>query len=370
MKATDRQQRSVRYLGWLLPAVFMSCSSSYQAPIDDRSTRLEREAPIIVVDGQTMPSAPRAATTSAPASTTPSAPVGASDTVVRPVAVGTGITRSVTRSSIPPAESAPVSAAPAVTPPTSAAVQQSAPGTASVAAPTVSTAAPTSGQSTPAGAGGVHIVSQGDTLYSIAFAHNLDVRSLALANNLNPPYTIFPGQRLSLSAAGVTEAAISAVPRIPAAPAGESAPASGQRPQASVEARRTGSVATRSVDGVNWQWPADGRLLSTFSEAGPARGIDIAGNQGQPVYAAADGDVVYAGRGIQGAGNLVILRHSARHLSAYMYNSSMLVSEGDSVRAGDKIAEVGTGPNGRELLHFEVRVDGKPVDPVRYLPNR
>jgi lipoprotein NlpD len=79
---------------------------------------------------------------------------------------------------------------------------------------------------------------------------------------------------------------------------------------------------------------------------------------------------VYAGRGIQGAGNLVILRHSARHLSAYMYNSAMIVGEGDRVRAGDKIAEIGTAPNGRDMLHFEVRVDGKPADPVRYLPGR
>lgn len=365
MKASNSQRFSVRHLAVLLPLGIMACSSSYQAPVDDRSSRLEREAPIIVVDGQTMSSAPRSgASTVSSSSAASSAPVGASDTVVRPVAVGTGITRSVTRSSLPPSDSAPVTTTPAPTTGNNPApvnsnnpVAVNNPVASNVAAPV-------------AAAGGVHVVAQGDTLYSIAFAHNLDVRSLALANNLNPPYTIFPGQRLSLSATGVTEAAISAVPRIPAAPAGESAPSSGQRPQASVEARRVGSVPTRDIEGVNWQWPADGRLLSTFSESGPARGIDIAGNQGQPVYAAADGDVVYAGRGIPGAGNLIILRHSARHLSAYMYNSNMLVSEGDSVRAGDKIAEVGTGPNGRELLHFEVRVDGKPVDPVRYLPNR
>ncbi|MDP2091391.1 MAG: peptidoglycan DD-metalloendopeptidase family protein, partial [Pseudohongiella sp.] len=124
------------------------------------------------------------------------------------------------------------------------------------------------------------------------------------------------------------------------------------------------------VEGVSWQWPADGRLLSTFSETSAARGIDIAGISGQAVYAAADGDVVYAGSGIQGAGNLVIVRHNDRYLSAYMHNSTMLVREGDQVRAGDKIAEMGAGPNGRDMLHFEVRVDGKPVDPVRYLPNR
>jgi lipoprotein NlpD len=219
-------------------------------------------------------------------------------------------------------------------------------------------------------AGAVHVVAQGDTLYSIAFAHNMDVRNLALANNLATPYTIFPGQRLSLSASAVSASALSAVPQIPAAPAGEAAPDAGRRPQAAIDARRTGSVNTREVEGVSWQWPADGRLLSTFSEASAVRGIDIAGIRGQPVYAAADGDVVYAGSGIQGAGNLVIVRHNDRHLSAYMHNSAMLVGEGDRVRAGDKIAEIGSGPNGRDMLHFEVRVDGKPVDPVRYLPQR
>jgi len=213
-------------------------------------------------------------------------------------------------------------------------------------------------------------VARGDTLYSIAWAHNIDYRRLALVNNLSAPYTIYPGQRLILSESGVSEAAISALPVIPASPAGEAIVAGGQRPQAAMDARRTGSVNTRQVEGVSWQWPSDGRLLSTFSTSGANRGIDIAGMQGQPVYAAADGDVVYAGRGIQGAGNLVILRHSARHLSAYMHNNSLLVGEGDRVRAGDKIAEMGTGPNGRDMLHFEVRVDGKPVDPVRYLPGR
>jgi lipoprotein NlpD len=325
-----------------------ACGGGYQAPLDDRSSTLERSGPLIVVDGQAMPSSSRPvpATTAPASSPANSAPVGSSATVVRPVAVGSGISRSVTRSE--PVSAASVEPTPAN--PSPAPINQT-----SVAVPS---------------SGAVHVVAQGDTLYSIAFAHNIDVRSLALANNLAAPYTIFPGQRLNLSAAGVSAAAINAVPQIPAAPAGESAPASGQRPQAAIDARRTGSVNTRQVEGVSWQWPADGRLLSTFSESGAARGIDIAGTQGEAVFAAADGDVVYAGRGIPGAGNLLILRHSERHLSAYMHNSSMLVAEGDNVRAGDKIAEIGTGPSGRDLLHFEVRVDGKPVDPVRYLPNR
>lgn len=322
-------------VGLSYPRVFIApvlmllaaCASDYQAPVDDRSSRLERESPLIIVDGRAVPAPARAPVVTTSSSSDSAAVVGAASTVVGTVTVGSGISRSsVTR--VP------------------------------------------AGPSVAAQSGATHVVAQGDTLYSIAFAHNMDVRSLALANNLATPYTIYPGQRLSVSALGVSASAIDAVPQIPAAPAGEAAPDTGRRPQAAIDERRTGSVNTREVDGVIWQWPAEGRLLSTFSEASAARGIDIAGETGQAVYAAADGDVVYAGSGIQGAGNLVIVRHNERHLSAYMHNSAMLVGEGDRVRAGDKIAEIGSGPNGRDMLHFEVRVDGKPVDPVRYLPMR
>jgi lipoprotein NlpD len=370
--SVDGFYRTARLMLCPLALVLGACASGYQAPIDDRSSSLERSAPLIVVDGQALPASSRTpANTTASTNSAASAPVGSAATVVRPVSVGTGISRSATRTELPAAASAADSVV----------VQQTAPGQSSASPsannnvpPSISprqvAPAPVAASTAASSAGGTHVVAQGDTLYSIAFAHSIDVRSLALTNNLAAPYTIFPGQRLNLNATGVTAAAISAVPEIPAAPAGEAAPTTGQRPQAAIDARRTGSVSTRQVGGVNWQWPADGRLLSTFSESGAARGIDISGTQGQAVFAAADGDVVYSGRGIQGAGNLLILRHNERHLSAYMHNSSMLVAEGDNVRAGDKIAEIGTGPNGRDLLHFEIRVDGKPVDPVRYLPNR
>ena len=363
--------RSPRVLLSML-IVLAGCASDYQAPLDDRSSRLEREAPVIVVDGQTVPAttrAPVATSTGNPTASTTA--VGSAATVVRPIATGSGISRaSVTRTPVGNESSASAGQAPA-NQSSNASIQ---PAAQAPAQSTVQSPAPVSAQQVPAQSavptGAVHVVGQGDTLYSIAFAHNMDVRSLALANNLVTPYTIYPGQRLSLSATGVTASAIDAVPQIPAAPAGESAPDTGRRPQAAMDARRTGSVNTRQVDGVTWQWPADGRLLSTFSETSGNRGIDVAGISGQAVYAAADGDVVYAGSGIQGAGNLVIVRHNDRYLSAYMHNSTMLVREGDQVRAGDKIAEMGAGPNGRDMLHFEVRVDGKPVDPVRYLPNR
>lgn len=359
-----------------------ACASEYQAPMDDRSTALERTPPVIVPSGQTAPATQRNApqVSSSGADSSGSAPVsqgavGASTTVVRPVAVGGGIGRtSLGRSPLTEDESAdnpangqsPASAASPGTPSS----QSSSTPTSSTSSSTSTSSAPAASSAPRSGGATTHTVARGDTLYSIAWTHSIDYRRLALANNLAAPYTIYPGQQLVLTESGVSESAVSALPDIPASPAGEAIADAGQRPQAAVDARRTGSVNTRSVEGVNWQWPADGRLLSTFSETGNARGVDISGMQGQAVYAAADGDVVYAGRGIQGAGNLVILRHSARHLSAYMYNRDMLVGEGDSVRAGDKIAEMGSGPNGRDMLHFEVRVDGKPVDPVRYLPNR
>jgi lipoprotein NlpD len=358
----------------LIAPVFMllaACASNYQAPVDDRSSRLEREAPMIIVDGRAVPASARAPVTTTSSSSESAAAVGAASTVVGTVSVGSGISRSsVTRVAAAPSavDVAPVNQAPLNQRP---ATSQAAPARSAQSEGNVflQSSAP-SASSVSAQSGATHVVAQGDTLYSIAFAHNMDVRSLALANNLATPYTIYPGQRLSVSASGVSASAIDAVPQIPAAPAGEAAPDPGRRPQAAIDERRTGSVNTREVDGVTWQWPAEGRLLSTFSEASAARGIDIAGNRGQAVYAAADGDVVYAGSGIQGAGNLVIVRHNDRHLSAYMHNSAMLVGEGDRVSAGDKIAEIGSGPSGRDMLHFEVRVDGKPVDPVRYLPMR
>ena len=106
------------------------------------------------------------------------------------------------------------------------------------------------------------------------------------------------------------------------------------------------------------------------SQAGLNKGLDISGTRGESVLAAADGDVVYSGRDIQGNGDLIIIRHSDRYLSAYAHNSVMLVSEGSRVRAGEKIAEIGENPGGIAMLHFEIREDGKSIDPTRLLPAR
>jgi lipoprotein NlpD len=131
------------------------------------------------------------------------------------------------------------------------------------------------------------------------------------------------------------------------------------------------SYSTPAADPRRWIWPTEGRLLSRFRANDPARkGIDISGRPGQPVVASAAGQVVYSGSGLIGYGELIIIKHSDRMLSAYAHNRKRLVSEGQQVTAGSKIAEMGTNDRNQALLHFEIRVNGTPEDPLKYLPRR
>lgn len=217
------------------------------------------------------------------------------------------------------------------------------------------------------GSGQTHRVQRGDTLYSIAFQHDMDFRALALANNLNPPYTIFVDQELNLDVGrSVAPTGVSSVGNL-GTPVTNSSVAQAQGTDGA-----SGGLLRQPI-GANaepsWQWPLSGRIIRGF-ENGQNKGIDIGARVGDPVYAAGAGDVVYSGRGIQGAGELIILRHSDRYLSAYAYNSAMLVQEGDRVTAGQQIAEAGVGSTGAPSLHFEIRVDGKSVDPTGLLPGR
>lgn len=215
-----------------------------------------------------------------------------------------------------------------------------------------------------------HRVRSGETLFSIAFQHDLDFRSLAIANGLNPPYTIFVDQvlNLTLSSGGTQTRGSIANSRLGSAVSNNAAARS--------QAGNTGAgrvlrqpVNSSSAGNPAWQWPHQGRLLRGF-QAGVNKGLDIGGNRGDAVLAAGDGDVVYSGRDIQGTGELIIIRHNDRYLSAYAHNSVMLVSEGSRVRAGEKIAEVGENPAGIAMLHFEIRRDGNSIDPARLLPSR
>lgn len=225
--------------------------------------------------------------------------------------------------------------------------------------------------------GATTIVSRGDTLYGIAFRNGIDVRDLAAWNRIGPPYTIYPGQRLRLFPAGGSRVASPSPPRRPPVNAAPLPRTPATRPAASAATapaipRAAAPVARPPVDsGLRWRWPADGELLRGFVAGDPTRqGIDIAGSSGAPVRSAADGVVVYSGAGLVGYGELIIIKHDDAWLSAYGHNRKRLVNEGQLVKAGEQVAEMGRSGAARDMLHFEVRYNGKPVDPLAYLPRR
>ncbi len=190
-----------------------------------------------------------------------------------------------------------------------------------------------------------HVVQPGETLYSIARNQHLDYQALARWNGIDDSYLILPGQRLRLTPPGDKEAAPSAKGRVDRHPHPmDAAPAD-----------------------LLWQWPIRGQLLRSFAATG-AKGIDIRGVLGQPIQAAASGRVVYGGSGLLSYGQLIIIKHNKDFLSAYAYNRRLYVKEGDEVVAGQAIAEMGLGTSGVPTLHFEIRIAGKPVDPLLYLP--
>lgn len=202
---------------------------------------------------------------------------------------------------------------------------------------------------------GHYVVKPGDTMYSIAFRHQLDFRELAVWNDVGPDWLIRPGQviRLSPPPIGTGSAATSSIATTPMErgdPAPAYTPAPDPPPMAASQ----------------WRWPVTGPVVERFSEDG--KGIDIGGKAGQPVVAAAAGKVVYSGAALKGYGELIIVKHDDVHLSAYGYNRRRLVAEGAQVAAGQAIAELGVGPEQKPALHFEIRRKGKPVDPMQYLP--
>lgn len=204
--------------------------------------------------------------------------------------------------------------------------------------------------------GATHVVQRGETVYRIATSNGITPLDLALWNAIPPPYTIRPGQRLRLYPADAARPPVATRP-----------PASGgTRP-----APPPGNTAAPASQ-LAWRWPTDGgNILSTYLANDATRqGIDIAGNGGEPVRAAADGTVVYSGAGLVGYGELIIIKHNDQWLSAYGHNRRRLVNEGSEVRAGQQIAELGSTGTSRNMLHFEIRHNGKPVDPQQYLPRR
>lgn len=210
---------------------------------------------------------------------------------------------------------------------------------------------------------GYYRVQPGDTLSGIARSNGQSNRDLIAWNNLTDPNHIEVNQLLRISATPGSGAAMSASAPMAApapAPVGAApAVASTNSPAQPVTPAATGPVA--------FSWPARGPLLGRFDDT-HNKGIDIGGTPGAPVRAAADGRVVYAGNGLRGYGNLIIVKSDATFLTAYAHNRDLKVKEGDSVTKGQEIAEMGNSDSDRVMLHFEVRRDGKPVDPLRYLP--
>lgn len=211
--------------------------------------------------------------------------------------------------------------------------------------------------------GATHVVRRGETVYRIATNNGITALDLALWNAIPPPYTIHPGQRLKLYPGGATYPQRPVASR-PAAASGRPAP---QRPASSTPA----PVYAPATSNLGWRWPTDGQLIARFVSGDPTKqGIDVAGTGGQPVRAAADGVVVYSGSGLVGYGELIIVKHNEQWLSAYGHNRARLVNEGALVKAGQQIAEMGRSGAARDMLHFEIRYNGKPVDPLQYLPKR
>lgn len=220
-----------------------------------------------------------------------------------------------------------------------------------------------------------YVVSKGDTLYSIAWRYGMDFRKLAAANNIGSPYRIYPDQKLVLKEAPVAGATERPEPSSPPAKAPPTVSSNGtKKPKAAAPPPSGRSSATVSppVAGLaqtGWQWPVQGRVVKAFKATGHEhKGIDIEGKLGEPVRAAAAGTVVYAGSGLVGYGNLLIVKHDERYLSAYAHNSRLLVKEGESVKSGQHIADMGNTGTDSTKLHFQIRRDGKPVDPLQLLP--
>lgn len=232
---------------------------------------------------------------------------------------------------------------------------------------------------------GYYRVKPGDTLYRIALENGQNYRDIAAWNNLANPNQIEVDQLLRVAPPGANVTA--ATPGVATSPivgggvqtaplgsptaAGAAAvpPANGSASTATTIPPQPAASDTSATSGgtVAFSWPVRGPILNTFDDS-KNKGVNIGGTQGEAVKAAADGRVVYAGNGLRGYGNLIIIKHDATYLTAYAHNSALMVKEGDAVTKGQKIAEMGNTDSDRVMLHFEVRRQGKPVDPLKYLP--
>ncbi|MBI3574052.1 MAG: peptidoglycan DD-metalloendopeptidase family protein [Gammaproteobacteria bacterium] len=215
-------------------------------------------------------------------------------------------------------------------------------------------------------------VRTGDTLYSIAWESGRDYRELAEWNRIAPPYVIRPGQVLRLypSSGSASRPAPRSEQKPAPKPEASTALDKTARKKSATQKPETASTKPMAAKFGPWSWPADGNVVERFAPNGSNKGIGIAGKKGQAVHAAAPGTVVYQGSGLRGYGELIIIKHDADFLSAYAHNNKVLVKEGNVIRRGQKIAEMGDSGTDRVKLHFEIRHRGTPVDPLAYLPKK
>ncbi len=221
---------------------------------------------------------------------------------------------------------------------------------------------------------GQYAVKRGDTLYSIAFRFGWDWKALAARNGIRAPYVIVPGQVIRFSATSkapvVAKQTTTPTTRKPAV-AKINKPVSTAKPVRSVTSTPQTSRPVVAASQGKWLWPTQGTLVGRYSSnTSLNKGIDIAGQLGQSIVATADGSVVYAGSGLRGYGELIIIKHNDTFISAYGHNRRLLVNEGQTVKAGQKIAEMGSTGTDQVKVHFEIRREGKPVDPLQYLPKQ
>ncbi|MGB1189237.1 MAG: peptidoglycan DD-metalloendopeptidase family protein [Pseudomonadales bacterium] len=211
--------------------------------------------------------------------------------------------------------------------------------------------------------GKAHVVQKGETLYAIAWRYGLDYQRLARLNRIRAPYTIFAGQRLK----------ISGVPKRSSQSKSEKSSPGAPRPQPKVYTKKPTAPPAKAFtpSQLVWQWPVSGPVLEKFSLSGRVnKGIDVKAKAGSEVRAAAGGTIVYAGGNLRGYGKLVIIKHDEAFLSAYGNNQALRVKEGQRVEQGEVIAVVGANDANVEMLHFEIRREGRPEDPLKHLPKR
>ncbi len=216
----------------------------------------------------------------------------------------------------------------------------------------------------------VRTVQPGETLYVLAWEAGIDYRVIARANGLKPPYRVVPGQRIRVS--NLDDQGHGATP--PPKVIVSTAPVKSFKGTRLKTNKDTSGSHTAPVNGETtqrtWLWPAQGKVLRRFTTGEESNGIEIGGREGTLIRASANGKVVYAGSGLRGYGNLLILKHDNQLLSAYANNRRLLVKENDTIAAGMEIAEMGKKNTGSARLHFEIRKNGKPVNPLNYLPAR